>query len=105
MKIAFTLKGNALFTDTCKLQAYPDIMIDQADNCDVVASLSPVVHDKENRTIKTNFLSATCDPETKQSHHEKRKDANQDQDLFSTNYKKDSEECSIHVAFYNKVRV
>ena len=80
-----------------KRRANPDILIQRPEQCDVITSCG-----ENNQTIKTDLLSASYGPRITHGNNEGRRDSNED--LFSTNYKKDSEECSINISVYNQVR-
>ena len=83
-----------------KRRANPDILIQRPEQCDVITSC-----EENNQTIIPDLLSASYGPRITHNIHgdnEGRRDS--DEDLFSTNYKKDSEECSINISVYDQVR-
>ena len=91
---------------SCNVQTNPDILIDPVEDCgdcgDQITKLDVDLYSLLNPPIEENLLSASY--QGKNIINLKEENRNDNQDLFSTKYKKDkNEECSINVSFYHQV--
>ena len=88
---------------SCNVQTNPDILIDPVEDCgDQTAKLDVDLYSVLNPPIEENLLSAGY--QGKNIVNYKEDNSVDNQDLFSTKYKKDKkEECSINVSFYHQV--
>ena len=85
------------------VQTNPDILIDQVEGSDDKSSKLDVdLLSGLNPPIEENLLSVSYRDSNVVKNNKEIRDDNQD--LFSTKYKKDFEECSINVSFYHQVR-
>ena len=97
-------RGSSL--TSCNVQTNPDILIDPVEDCgdcgDQIVKLDVDLYSLLNPPIEENLLSASY--QGKNIINFKEENKNDNQDLFSTKYKKDkNEECSINVSFYHQV--
>ena len=82
---------------SCNVKTNPDILINQVEDSDQIAKSDVDLNSVINPPIEENLLSASYkDKNILNLKEESRYD---NQDLFSTKYKKDLEECSINVSF------
>ena len=86
------------------VQTNPDILIDQVESCeDKISKLDLDLHSVLNPQIEDNLLSVSYRDKNIVKNNEEIREENQD--LFSTKYKKDSGECNINISFYHQVKI